>query len=153
MVSFHHVVIQALKHKQIILPAALLLCPLFILLSPSHFCQTSLSLSLCHTPGSHLLRPYFNPPLYITLSLSFYFSAICSHLPLISSSTVSPPPSQPSYNLYHDSFLLPPFLSLSPHFSVSLSFSSSPAGHFCPVRPLWENNSLWEAGGTTLWGG
>lgn len=38
-------------------------------------------------------------------------------------------------------------LSLSPSVSILLSLCSSPAGHFCPVHSLWENNSLWRAGG------
>lgn len=38
-------------------------------------------------------------------------------------------------------------LSLSPSVSILLSLCSSPAGHFYPVHSLWENNSLWRAGG------
>lgn len=36
---------------------------------------------------------------------------------------------------------------LSLSVSILLSLCSSPAGHFYPVHSLWENNSLWRAGG------
>lgn len=118
---------------------------LYLSHSLSHFSRSSLSLLLCPhawlTPPSPLLSPttYHH-------SLSFYSPAVLDSLPLISSCI---PLFQPSLNLFHQ---LPPpplsspflFLPVSLSFSVHLFLTlyGRPAGHFCPVHPLWENNSL-----------
>ena len=133
-------------------------CPLSfpLSLSLSLMCLSELSCSV-HTPGSHLLLlPSFHPLLYITLS------PLLHSLPLISSPLVSLYSSRLWISTIHSLFLL---LSVSLSFplsvslclslslshslalSLALSLCGSPAGHFCPARPLWENNSLWEAGG------
>lgn len=66
-----------------------------------------------HTPGSHLLLPYFHPPLYITL----YSPAVLDSLPLIFSPLVS---------LYFSRLLIStihsPFSSSSSSWSPSFSF-------------------------------
>lgn len=69
-----------------------------------------------HTPDSHFPR---YQPLYINLALS-------AVLPPSNSLSSCILPFRPS-----------PLFSLSP---LQLSY------HFCLVHPLWENNSLWEAG-------
>lgn len=101
-------------------------------------CLSELSFPSCsvHTPGSHLLLPYFHPPLYITLSLS---------LSLFATLLYTTP--SPLVSLYSSLLLISTTHSLLLSVSHSLSHCGSPAGHFCPVCPLWENNSLWEAGG------
>lgn len=90
-----------------------------------------MSLSLRpHAPASLFPLPWLPTTLHLGCALppsNFLVSLHSSHLP------ARPPPS-----LSHSPFFLshPPML----HRSC----------HFCPIRPLWENNSLWQAEGERL---
>ena len=133
-------------------------CPLSFPLSLSLSHVSLWALSLC--PHAWLTPP--PPPLLSPIAL--HHSLAPAALPPSNFLSSCIPLFQPSLNLYHPLPLPPPLrLPLFPSFCLSLSLSvslsrslslslalslcGSPAGHFCPARPLWENNSLWEAGG------